>query len=132
MKHLIATIALLSVSACGNMGVLNGKLFEYDDPQNDAGLSKTTLEFCKNKLGGFEICKAVNVDGKEHADISLKWSVDQDGIFQVEYTAKDTRAFEAFKTIADVRARFGDIVADTLTKLAVPGGLDISTENSDN
>lgn len=134
MTYFFKIIALalfsLTLAACGHVKIGQGFIYEDEDPQAYGGLTMNRLLFCKNGLGAYEICDATAVDGKEEAEVNIEWKVDQAGQFHLIYSATDTKAFEAFKTIADVRARFGDIVADTLLSLAVPPVASLAAANS--
>ncbi len=121
----VCVVCLLLLTACGpNVSILGGYLAKIDDPQNKAGLVVVSYKFCENSVGGYEICDAGMIDGKEQAKVDLAWSIDQDGKLTIDYNATDTRAFQAFATRAEVQkalgAELGGKVFDALQVLANP------------
>jgi len=108
MRFALVLLVALTLSACGpNVSVLGGLLAKVDDPQNQAGLVIVDYKFCENTVGGYEICGATMADGKEQAKVDLVWSIDQDGKLAIEYSATDSRAFQAFTTRADLQKALG-------------------------
>lgn len=132
----MAVLALLFLSACGpNVSVLGGYLAEIDDPQNKAGLVVVSYKFCENSAGGYEICDAGMIDGKEQAKVDLAWSIDQDGKLTIDYNATDSRAFQAFATRAEVQKALGEElggkVFDALQAFANPASAITPSINPD-
>lgn len=97
----------LMLGACGTIDVAGGYLFSSDNPQDMAGLVSVEYKFCENELGARELCGATMTDGKEQAQVDLKWKINQDGTMSIDYTATDSRAFQAFATRADYQKALG-------------------------
>lgn len=103
----------MMLSACGqNFSILGGYLAEVDDPQNMAGVVKIEYTFCKNDLGGFEICRAVIWDVKEQSNVEIDWTINQDGVLNVTYSATDTSAFKGILARADVQKELGKALGE--------------------
>lgn len=89
MKHLLACLIVLALSACAGSELgLN--------PQGDAGLTNVRADFDEDtgQLIGFRW-----IDGKEKGNVAIKADL-KAGTF--EYSATDVAAFEAFKSRAEV------------------------------
>jgi len=108
MVGLVAVGLLFLLGACGpNVSILKGFLADVEDPQNQAGLVLVDYKFCENSAGGFDICGAAMVDGKEQAKVDLDWAINQDGTMSIKYNATDSRAFQAFATRAELQKALG-------------------------
>lgn len=111
----LALALILLLPACGpNASLFGGYLLDLKDPQNQAGLVRVHYQFCENDIGGYEICNANMVDGKEQAKVDLAWSIDQDGKLTIDYSATDSRAFQAFTTRADLQKALGESLGATV------------------
>lgn len=104
------TILPLFAAACGALPW---------NPQGSAGLTRAEVKWCESEKDGADryLCAAEIIDGKEKSDVKL--TVKLPGGTEVDYQAKDVKAFRAH----EVRSAVEEAVSEDVKSVA-PGIVD--------